>query len=155
MDPKFAEVVEQLAPKLKLLLAMAPCRDGDLPADMPAKGVYLFTENGNHMYVGRSNDLRGRYGRHCLPGATHRMAAFAFKLTRIKTGHVEATYTQEGSRAWLMQQQPFIEAFARAKARIRRMEYRCVGEDHQTRQALLEIYVATVLEAKHNDFKTT
>jgi hypothetical protein len=35
------------------------------------------------------------------------------------------------------------------------MEYRCVGEDHQTRQALLEIYVATVLDAKYNDFKTT
>jgi hypothetical protein len=44
MDPKFAAVVEQLAPKLELLLAMAPCRDGNLPANMPAKGVYLFTE---------------------------------------------------------------------------------------------------------------
>jgi len=134
---------------------MPPCRDGKLPSGMPDKGVYLFTENGNHLYVGRSNDLRGRYGRHCLPGATYRMAAFAFKLARIETGRVEATYRPEGSRAWLMQQQPFIDAFAVAKARIRRMEYRCVGEDHQTRQALLEIYVATVLDANHNDFKTT
>ena len=155
MDPKFAAVVESLAPKLHELLAMTPCRDGKLPAGMPEKGVYLFTENGVHLYVGRSNDLRGRYGRHCLPGATHRMAAFAFKLARIDTGHVEATYAREGGRDWLMQQPAFAATFRDAKARIRRMDYRCVGEDHQTRQPLLEIYVATVLEAKHNDFKTT
>ena len=134
---------------------MPPCRDGKLPSSMPEKGVYLFTENGVHLYVGRSNDLRGRYSRHCSPGATHRMAAFAFKLARVDTGHVEATYAREGGCDWLMQQSAFVAAFRDAKAQIRRMDYRCVGEDHQTRQALLEIYVATVLEAKHNDFKTT
>jgi hypothetical protein len=34
------------------------------------------------------------------------------------------------------------------------IDCRSVGEDHQTPQALLEIYVATVLGTPHNDFKT-
>jgi hypothetical protein len=62
MDHKFAALVETLAPKLECLLAAAPASNGDLPRNMPASGVYLFTENGRHLYVGRSNVLRGRYG---------------------------------------------------------------------------------------------
>lgn len=70
MDPKFAALVETLAPKLKALTEMAPLTGGVLPTDMPKKGVYLFTEGGVHLYVGRSNNLRCLYGRHRLPGAS-------------------------------------------------------------------------------------
>ena len=48
----------------------------------------------------------------------------------------------------------FAAAFAAAKERIRRMEYRYVEEDDQTRQALLEIYCAVVLGTTYNDFGT-
>ena len=72
MDPKFAALVETLAPKLERLLATPPLAYGVLPRDMPKSGVYLFTEAGRHLYVGRSNVLRARYGRHCHPGATGR-----------------------------------------------------------------------------------
>ena len=65
MNPKFAALVETLAPKLKQLRAMQPLSYGMLPRDMPKSGVCLFTDDGQHLYVGRSNDLRGRYGRHC------------------------------------------------------------------------------------------
>jgi hypothetical protein len=99
MDSKFAALVETLAPKLDRLLAIPPLRHGALPRDMLASGVYLFTEVGRHLYVGRSNTLPGRYGRHCRPGATHREAAFAFQLARETTGHTEATYRTEGGRA--------------------------------------------------------
>jgi len=85
MDKKFAALVETLAPKLVELLA-PPLTNGALPRDIPECGVYLFTENDRHLYVGRSNDLRGRYGRHCRPGATDRQAAFAFQLARGATG---------------------------------------------------------------------
>jgi hypothetical protein len=80
MDPKFATLVESLAPKLESLCSMPPLHTGNLPRDMPASGVYLFTENGRPMYVGRSNVLRKRYGRHCLPGATHRGLRSHFNL---------------------------------------------------------------------------
>jgi hypothetical protein len=74
-DPKFAALVETLAPKLDHLIAMKRLAYGELPRDMPKSGVYLFTEAGRHLYVGRSNVLRGRHGRHCRPGATYRQCA--------------------------------------------------------------------------------
>jgi hypothetical protein len=61
-------------------------------------------------------------------------------LTREMTNNLNATYKTEGSRAWLMQQPTFVEAFTAAKARIRAMDYRFVEEANQNRQALLETY---------------
>lgn len=155
MNRKFAALVETLAPKLERLLAMPALAHGALPRDMPQSGVYLFTEADRHLYVGRSNALRGRYGRHCLPGATYRQAAFAFQLARESTGHTQATYRAgEGSRSGLMLDPAFAAAFTGAKERIRRMEYRYVEEADQNCQALLEIYCAIVLETPYNDFGT-
>jgi len=155
LDPKFIALVDQLAPKLQGLLAMPPLTNGNLSHEMPSSGVYLFTESGRHFYVGRSNDLRGRYGRHCRPGATHRQAAFAFQLARERTGRTVAAYRPgENSRAGLMLIPEFAEAFTAAKARIREMEYRYVEETDQNRQALLEIYCAVVLATPYNDFGT-
>src|SRR5664280_2380697 len=98
------------------------------------------------LYVGRSNALRARYGRHCLAGATHRQAAFAFLLARETTGRTVAAYrTGEDSRAGLMLDPQFAAAFSAAKQRIREMEYRYVEEADQNRQALPEIYCAVAL----------
>src|SRR5690242_15654245 len=116
MDKKFADLVNSLAPKLKDLLACTPLRRGLLPRDMPTSGVYLFSENERHLYVGRSNVLRKRYSRHCLPGATHRSAAFAFLLAREETGRTVASYVAgENSRKGLILNATFAEAFTRAK----------------------------------------
>jgi hypothetical protein len=155
MDPKFKTLVEALAPKLECLLAMPPLRYGALPRDMPRSGVYLFTENGRHLYVGRSNVLRKRHGRHCLPGATHRQAAFSFQLAREATGRTGVSYCAGGdSRGGLMVDPVFVAAFIAAKERIRAMDYRYVEEGDQNRQALLEIYCAVVLATPYNDFGT-
>jgi len=155
MDQKFAALVETLAPKLERLLAMQPLAYGALPRDMPKSGVYLFTDKGQHLYVGRSNVLRGRHGRHCRAGATHRQAAFAFQLAREATGRTVAAYRAgEGSRDGLMLDPVFASAFTAAKERIRGMDYRYVEEADQNRQALLEIYCAVVLGTPYNDFGT-
>jgi hypothetical protein len=155
MDPRFAELVDQLAPKLERLLAAPPLKRGQLPRDMPKAGVYLFSEDGRHLYVGRSNNLRGRYGRHCRKGATWRQAAFAFQLARKATGNLIASYRSGNmSRAGLMQRPVFVNAFEAAKERIQDMEYRFVEETHQNRQALLETYCAVVLCTPFNDFGT-
>jgi len=121
VDPKFAALVEHLAPNLERLREIAPHQNGALPPDMPKCGVYLFSEGDKHLYVGRSNNMRGRYGRHCLPGATYKQAAFAFILAREQTGNLKAAYRPEGGRAWLMEQPDFGEAFIAAKERIRNM----------------------------------
>ena len=154
MNQHFAEVVETLDPSFHRLMAMDPVTPISLPKRMPKEGVYLFSEDREHLYVGRSKDIRGRIGRHCLPGATHRMAAFAFRLARETTGRLDASYKQEGSRRELMQDPAFRAAFDQAKTRIREMDVRFVEEADPVRQALLEIYVAVSLETPYNDFRT-
>jgi hypothetical protein len=155
MHPTFSAAVEILHQKFERLLATPPLTAGALPRDMPKSGVYLFTEDNRHLYVGRSNNLRARYGRHCLPGATHRMAAFAFRLAREATGRTAASYkTGADSRTGLIADPTFLDAFRSAKRRIRAMDYRFVEEVDQTRQALLEIYCAVALSTPYNDFNT-
>lgn len=153
MDAEFLAHVAALKPKLEALLAMPPVKPDQLPTVMPKAGVYLLSEDGDFLYVGRSNDIRGRIGRHCRPGATHRMAAFAFRLARHATGRLEATYKSgDGFRAALVLEPKFAAAFSAAKAQIRVMELRFVEEADPVRQALLEVYVALAVKAKHNDF---
>jgi hypothetical protein len=155
MDMEFVAHVDALRPKFRHLLAMDPVKPATLPPLMPPAGVYLFSEAGRHLYVGRSNSIRRRIGRHCRPSATHRMAAFAFRLAREATGNVVATYKKgEGSRSGLMEDEVFVSAFTAAKERIRSMDLRFVEESDQVRQALLEMYVAVVLATPFNDFDT-
>jgi hypothetical protein len=155
MHPGFAAMAESLHPSYERLVAGPAFTAGALPKGMPKSGVYLFTEDGAHLYVGRSNALNRRYGRHCNPGATHRMAAFAFQLARRATGKLKASYKAgEDSRDGLMLNPEFVAAFVEAKARIRRMDYRFVEEADQTRQALLEIYCSVALGTPFNDFNT-
>lgn len=153
MDAEFLAHVAALKPKLDALLAMSPVKPSALPKEMPEAGVYLLSEGDEYLYVGRSNNIRGRIGRHCRPGATYRMAAFAFRLARHATGRLDATYKSgEGSRAALALEPVFAGAFLEAKVRIRDMELRYVEEADPVRQALLEVYVALAVKAKHNDF---
>jgi predicted GIY-YIG superfamily endonuclease len=155
MDEVFVGHVKALRPKLERLLAMTPLTPESLPRHMPSAGVYVLSEGDRHLYVGRSNGIRRRIGRHCRPGATHRMAAFAFRLAREETGNLVASYKKgEGSRAGLMQNRAFADAFTTAKARIRAMDLRFVEESDPVRQTLLEVYVAVVLGTPYNDFDT-
>lgn len=154
MNQHFAEVVEILDISFHRLLAMEPVISVSLPKGMPKEGIYLFSEGRNHLYVGRSRDIRGRVARHSWPSATHRMAAFAFRLAREVTGYLDASYKTEGSRSKLMQYPDFRAAFDKAKTRIRKMDVRFVEEADPVRQALLEIYVAVNLRTPYNDFRT-
>ena len=75
-------------------------------------------------------------------------------IAREKTGRTKATYKKEGSRNHLLTQPDFKKAYENAKTRIRKMDVRFVGEPDPLKQALLEIYVAVVSDAKFNDFDT-
>ena len=155
MDPRFASVIGQLHPAFERLLATSPTRHRRLARDMPMQGVYLFSEGDRHLYVGRSNHLRDRVGQHCRAGSQHNQAVFAFRLAREATGLMTPAYTTgAGSRKGLAADAGFGEAFSAAKARVRAMDYRCVEETDQTRQALLELYCAIALGCPYNDFNT-
>ncbi len=74
-------------------------------------------------------------------------------MARRETGHIEAAYTATGSRRAIVNDAVFGAAFLACKARIRSLDLRYVEESDPTRQALLEIYAATVLETPLNDFE--
>jgi hypothetical protein len=155
LDPSFTAVVDGLHAQLDALLRCPPIRSGAFIGPVAKSGVYLFTENGRHLYVGRSNDIRKRYQLHCTPGATHNQASFAFRLAREMTGKRTVYKKGPDNRSQLVADPAFAQAFVEAKRRIREMEYRWVEEGDQTRQAMLEIYCSTVLKAPYNSFKTT
>jgi hypothetical protein len=153
MDARFTEIIETLEPKFQQLVNMAPVKYGALPTVLPKRAIYMFSENGKHLYVGRTNNLRNRLRGHCSPSSRHFSAVFAFRIARHDTGFVKASYTPEGSRANLCNHPIFGPAFAEAKRRVAGMDIRYVEELNPVRQALLEIYVATILETPYNDFE--
>jgi len=86
-------------------------------------------------------------------GGTHFTATFAFRIAREDTGRTKASYAPEGSRAQLVKDTVFGPAFEAAKRRVNAMDIRFVEEPDSVRQALLEIYAATVLQTRFNDFE--
>lgn len=119
MDPKFRKQLAIAHRKLRALIASTPVRADALPMKMPASRVYLFTEHGKHLYVGRSNRLKKRIPLHYRRASKHSSAAFAFRLARKATRREVASYKTEGSRKQLAADQSFARAFLRAKERIR------------------------------------
>lgn len=154
MDRTFWEHVESLHPLFERLMEMKPVKISQLPKSLPEKCIYLFSDGVNHLYVGRTRNLRYRLRQHCRPSARQNEAAFAFRLARKKTGKEEPTYAAEGSRVALARDPLFAIAFNDAKARIREMDLRLVEETDPIRQALLEMYVAVLLRTPYNDFET-
>lgn len=152
MNERFAKIVEALEPTFQKLVQMRPLSANGLVGVVPERGIYLFSEGTKHLYVGRSNSLRKRIQNHGRVGSGHNKATFAFRMARQETGF-KASYKAEGSRGELEKDPVFGPAFLAAKSRIRAMDLRFVEERDPTRQALLEIYAATVLETPFNDFE--
>lgn len=119
---------------------------------MEVGGIYLFTQNCQNLYVGRTKrKITSRIRDHV---AKRDDCPFAFRLARNKTGYTAATYGGDGGRKWLLGQQDFIDAYAAAKEDIRKMDVRWISEPDPLRQTLLEIYVAVTLKTPFNDLDT-
>ena len=152
MDPKFNGLIENLHQKYLHLIQMSPVKIDTLPKNTPQGGVYLFSIGGQHLYAGRTKKLIGDRVKDHVSKAPD--CPFAWHLAREETGLKKASYKPEGSRKHLLSQPEFKAAYERAKQTIRTMEVRYVQETDPVKQALLEIYVAIVAGAKHNDFDT-
>lgn len=152
MHESFAIYVGALDPLFHHLVDMPPVKIGELKPPLPERCVYLFSEGDRALYVGRTNHFRRRMRQHSIDAARHNQAVFAFRLARHETGKVRAGYSQESSRAALLAEPEFADAFRRSKHRIRQMDLRFVPVDDPLSQALLEIYTAVVLQTQHNDF---
>ncbi len=130
-----------------------PLRANQLPPKERGAGVYTFSENGKVIYVGRTNNVKGRFRQHTSDSSKHNQAALAYKFARQILNIPKPTYkADEFSRDNLMSNAEFVGAFLSEKRRLRELEFRFVEESDPTRQALLEIYVSEVCDSPNNDF---
>lgn len=152
MDIVFENLIKDLHSKYEELIQMSPCTVASVPQNCPLGGVYLFSEKGNHLYAGRTKrKIKIRLKNHV---STAKDCPFAWRLAREMTGNLQASYTSVGSRESLLLDPNFKQAYDSAKQRIKQMDVRYVAEPDPLKQALLEVYVAVVSNAKYNDFDT-
>ena len=143
MNEKFQIIADKMLKLLEALENEPPVTRQSLN-NIPEKGVYIFYENGEAMYVGRSNrSLKRRIQQyiHSKPPM-----GFARKLgediKREKEGEIHEKITKEN---------PYFEE---ARSRISQMQIKTVQIDDQKEQAFFELYAQIALKPKYNDFDT-
>src|SRR2546422_5267992 len=118
MDEEFKQYLETLHSSFERLVATPAVCVNALPRTLPLQCVYLFSENGRHLYVGRTRKLRQRLRNHCGNASGHNQAVFAFKLARELTGRTKVSYAKKDSRKQLLDDPEFAAAFSNAKAKV-------------------------------------
>ncbi len=114
----------------------------------PQNGVYVFYENSDPIYVGRSNNIRNRIRDHGADSSDRNSATFAFKLLR------QALNEPKGKAEDI--ETAHREEYRQQRERIRAMTFRAVSITDQLEQTLFEIYAIIEMGTapKSNDFQT-
>ena len=146
----FDKVIRSVKRNFGVLMASSRHRVAELPREMPKAGIYLFSENGRALYVGRSNNLRRRLQFHTRNN--HNQATLAFLIARRKTGFLKASYQSKGSRQDLLRDARFRAEFDTARERIRQIDVQFVEVNDPIEQTLLEVFAALQTGARYNDF---
>ena len=154
MNEKFKNIIESLEPAYRSLIGKNTFTIATLPSDIPNSGIYILYDNGNAIFVGRTNRMKLRLKEQCRMSSNHNTASLAFKIAREATINKKATYTSDKSRKALEIDPYFKAEFQRAKQRISSMDVKIIKEEDPVRQCLLQIYTALATGAKYNDFET-
>lgn len=120
---------------------------------VPEKGVYVFYEDENPIYVGRSNRVKFRLGEHGRLGSKSNDVNFAFKLAKEEAEKLKLDIKR--IKAALVSDKEFAICFTEAKRRVASMTIKVVEINDPADQTLFEIYAAVVLSTKYNSFETT
>ena len=168
-DAEWAAMVQGLDARLKALLQSEVHGRGvaGRKAAPTTHGVYLFTERGKHLYVGRTgktersvragrqsaSGFRARLAGHCRPGSGLSSATFAIRLALEQA-------RKEGNpiiapRGELLADPRFGPLFVAAKERITAMEFRLVEIEDDRESAVFEVYAAYILRTPYNSFATS
>lgn len=136
------------------------------------RGVYLFSENGEHLYVGRTGiparsrttnrppltSFRYRFDQHTQMGKPPGAASFANRLMKAAAQELGITIPPNWWDEIRGQGAAVYQLFCEAKARIGRMECRIAAFDDDirgVRSSVAEIYVHAHLATPFNDFSTS
>ncbi len=150
---EFEKTTAQMGPLLEKL-RNSPAYRRETLRNLPKKGVYVFYEYGEPMYVGRSNrqGIRQRIQQHTIPSSGHNQATFAFQLLQEKLG-VSTGHGAELNRPALAAK--YESEFKGQKQRVRNMEVRAVEITDSVTQTVFEIYAVLTLETtRYNSFDT-
>ena len=123
-------------------------RSWDQYSDAPQNGVYVFYEKGKPIYVGRSNNLRGRIREHGAASSDRYSATFAFKLLRRELSDPKGK-AEDIERA-------HKEEYHQQRERVRAMTFRAVSITDHLEQTLFEVYAIIEMGTapQYNDFET-
>jgi hypothetical protein len=161
------EVEAKLPGYLEALLASDVFGRGSDREPPPREhGVYLFTEAGRHLYVGRCglteraakkgrghSNFRTRLAGHTRPSSGHNQATFAWRLAvEAVEGQLDGLPT---TRAGLEVDSRFREEFLRQKERVTAMEFRVVTITHDFESYVLEPYAGLMLGTPYNSWATS
>lgn len=152
MNKEWNNLIEQMPVLLKELKSkpLIPCTDR---SELPQKGIYVFYEDGKPIYVGRSNRVRKRIGRHYRPSSRHNSATFAFNIAKSEA--IKEGINTNVTRKQLEADQTFAMLYLKAKDRVSKMSLRAIEINDPIMQTIFEVYAAMCLNTKeYNDFDT-
>lgn len=119
---------------------------------LPRKGIYVLYENGDPIYVGRSDNIKQRLSQH--KGSDRFGATFAFRLAVEEYEQKYAPLAKRVKRQELEEKPEFQEIFIRHKERVARMQTKAISIDDPIEQTIFEVYAAVKLNTlKYNSFE--
>ena len=118
------------------------------------QGVYLFTEEGVHRYIGRTRNANRRLGEHIQMSSSQNSAPFAFNIAKAEARREGIEFT--GTRDEVAATPEFAPYFQDAKERIRAMDFQVIAIDDPVVSTIFEVYAAVALdtEGDFNLFET-
>jgi hypothetical protein len=151
---RFREIEKQLPALLECLVTSSLYQSGTKPAVLPVPAVYLFTEEGEYRYVGRTRNANRRLGEHTRPSSPQNSAPFAFNIARKEAA--AAGLVLSGTRKEIAAMSDFQPYFTSAKERVRQMQFRFVKIEDPVVSTVFEVYAALALrtEGEFNLFET-
>ena len=155
------ESVSQRMPEL--LKTLKSCellhrdRRGQLP-QVPDRGIYVFYNGDNPIYVGRTNRMRQRLQEHGRPSSTHNSATLAFAMAYVLASNIQLDSVGDVSRDVLQRDPEFKKLFDATKEMVSKMGIRVVEVTDPIEQAVFEVYAALELgttreQSGYNDFE--
>ena len=152
MNKEWTRLMEQM-PKLLEELISQPLRPPEHQGILPKKGIYVFYEEGEPIYTGRTRDMRRRLGEHCQPSSRHTSATFAFTIAKREASKVGINTNVK--RDQLEVDSAFNKLFLKAKERVSRMPVRIIEINDPVVQTVFEVYASLALGTREfNDFDT-
>jgi len=151
VNEEFGRLVNQL-PHLLEHVVRSRGLDRSESRRLPKRGVYVFYERGEPVYVGRSNRMKERILEHGQPSSDRYSATFAFRLAKEAAKQKGIDLSKTGAQ--LEEDRAFADLFSQARERVSGMFVRAVEIEHPIVQTLFEVYAHVALRTKYNDFDT-